>query len=232
MALLMSTDYIICIPVYKVSERTRKCVLSIKDYDHLLLIDNSGKQECKEFEGLGVQIEYQKENIGVPRSWNIGLQKNHDWTFVVSSSMVFNSGFKTVAEQLKKYKGLMFRSNHVWHCNGINKKLIKKIGYFDENFYPGYFEDCDWDHRCSVFGIKEYGNIPIDAYCQVDGGATKDGCQVNIDPLHDYFKEKWGGNRTRQGWGEYVNPFNNPELPLSYWEKNSIDKLKERYSLL
>lgn len=231
MAILEKPDYIICMPVYKVNDRTKKCIDSIKDYDHLLIIDNSGNKECKYFEKYGCQIEYQKENIGVGRAWNIGLKKNHEWTFVVSSSMFFPKGFKEISKKLKKYPGLMFRTTSVWHCNAINKKLIEKIGYFDENFYPGYFEDCDWDHRCSLAKINEYGNIPINAYCQEDGGATKDGCQVNIEPLHEYFKQKWGGNRTREGWGEYSYPFNNPELPISYWEENNIETLKKRYGL-
>lgn len=231
LAILSNIDYIICIPVYKVTKRSRKCINSIKEYDRVLLIDNSGKQECRVFEELGVSIEYQKENIGVPRSWNIGLKQNHEWTFIVSSSMFFPNGFAKIANQLIDYPGLMFRTTHVWHCNAVNKKLVDMVGYFDENFYPGYFEDCDWDHRCSLLGIDEYGNIPIDAECQTDGGATKDGCAVNIDAVHDYFKTKWGGERTREGWGEYRNPFNNSDLSISYWENNDIATLKARYNL-
>jgi len=223
-------DYLICIPVYKVSERTHKCMESIKD-KNVLLIDNSGTRECEVFEQYGFQIEYQTENIGIPRSWNIGLKKGHDWTFIVSSSMLFNKPFSHIIDMLNDYHGLMFRTTHVWHCNGINKRLVDQIGYFDENFYPGYFEDCDWDHRCGILGIDEYGNIPIDAICQIDGGASKDGLRLNIDGVHDYFKEKWGGNRTREGWGEYKYPFNDPSKPLTYWETNSIETLKKRYHI-
>lgn len=227
------SDYIICIPVYKVTDIVKKCIASIKDYEHLLLIDNSGEKQCKVFEKYeGITIEYQKENIGIPRSWNIGLKKGHDWTFIVSSSMLFNNGFKEIADMLNGYKGLMFRTTHVWHCNGVSKQLVEQIGYFDENFYPGYFEDCDWDHRCSVLGIDEYGNIPINAKCQRDGAATAEGLVLDINKLHDYFKQKWGGTRTRDGWGEYKYPFNNPDLSLSYWEENSIETLKEKYGLL
>jgi hypothetical protein len=224
-------DYLVCIPVYQVNDRTRSCIHSLDNYDKVLLIDNSTKKDCREFESLGLEVSYQEENIGVPRSWNIGLKRNHEWTFVVSSSMLFPNGFKKIANMLDGYQGLMFRTSHVWHCNAINKKLVEKIGYFDENFYPGYFEDCDWDHRCGIEKIDEYGNILIDAECQIDGGATRDGCQVNIDGVHDYFKQKWGGDRTRDGWGYYQNPFDNPDFPTSYWEQNSIEDLKKRYSL-
>lgn len=224
-------DYLILIPVYKVSERVRKCIQSIQDNDHILLIDNSGTKECKEFEDLGIEVEYQDQNIGVPRSWNIGLRRNHDWTFIVSSSMLFNKPFSHIADMLDGYEGLMFRTTHVWHCNGVSKELVGQIGYFDENFYPGYFEDCDWDHRCGVNKINEYGNIEIDAICQVDGGATKDGVDVRINAVHDYFKRKWGGHRTREGWGEWKHPFNDPTKSIDYWEPKTIEQLKEEYKL-
>jgi hypothetical protein len=254
-------DYLICIPVYRPTERVFKCMESIKD-KNVLLIDNSGKQECKVFEEkYGFKVSYQKENIGIPRSWNLGLKEGHDWTFIVSSSMLFNQPFSHIIDMLTDFKGVMFRTNHAWHCIGINKKLVNQIGYFDENFYPGYFEDCDWDHRCRMLEEQAinapesdlivswrkqfvYPNAPIsyvmrisaesakiDAICQQDGGATVDGLRVNIDGVHDYFKQKWGGTRTRDGWGEYKYPFNDPTKPLSYWEETSIPVLKKRYKL-
>ena len=75
MEILKDIDYLICIPVYKVSSRTRKCIRSLKDYSHVLLVDNTGKKECKQFESLGLEVSYQEQNIGVSRAWNIGLKK-------------------------------------------------------------------------------------------------------------------------------------------------------------
>jgi len=254
-------DYLICIPVYRVTERIYKCMESIRD-KNVLLIDNSGNRECEIFEKqYGFQVEYQSENIGIPRSWNIGLKKNHDWTFIVSSSMLFNQPFSHIVDMLNDFKGVVFRTNHAWHCVGINKKVVDAVGYFDENFYPGYFEDCDWDHRVRMLEEQVissdtsdfvvswrnqfvHSNTPIsyvmrisaasaeiDAICQQDGGATVDGLTVNINGVHDYFKKKWGGKKTREGWGEYKYPFNDPTKPLSFWEPNSIETLKKRYNL-
>lgn len=229
---------------------------------NVLIIDNSGRRECKIFERLyGFQVEYQSENIGIPRSWNIGLKKNHEWTFIVSSSMLFYQPFSHIINMLDDFKGVVFRTDHAWHCIGINKKIVDAVGYFDENFYPGYFEDCDWDHRVRMLEDQfitnnesdlaiswrnqfmhfntpisyvmriSAGTAKIDARCQQDGAATVDGLYVNIDGVHDYFKEKWGGNKTREGWGEYKYPFNDPSKPLSYWEDNSIETLKKRYNI-
>jgi glycosyltransferase involved in cell wall biosynthesis len=254
-------DYLICIPVYKVTERIYKCMESIRD-KNVLIIDNSGKRECEVFEKqYGFQVEYQSENIGLARAWNIALKKNHDWTFVVSSSMLFNQPFSHIVDMLNDFKGVMFRTQHGWHLAGINKKLVSAIGYFDENFYPYNFDDCDWDHRCRLLEEQFitntesdlvvswrnqfiHSNTPIsyvmrisassaevDVTCQIDGGATIDGLKINIDGVHDYFKSKWGGDRTREGWGEYKYPFNDPTKSLDYWPVNDIATLKKRYGL-
>ena len=53
-------DYLICIPVYRVTERIYKCMESIRD-KNVLLIDNSGNKECEIFEkqyGFQVDIGY------------------------------------------------------------------------------------------------------------------------------------------------------------------------------
>ena len=158
----LKEDYLICIPVYRVTERIYKSMESIKD-KNVLLVDNSGKKECEVFEKkYGFQVEYQKENIGIPRSWNIGLKKNHEWTFIVSSSVLFNKPFSHIIEMLDNYNGLMFRTTSDWHLCGLNKKVVERIGYFDENFYPGYFEEVDFDHRCKSVGIKEFKKFEVD----------------------------------------------------------------------
>jgi hypothetical protein len=72
----------------------------------------------------------------------------------------------------------------------------------------------------------------VDVTCQVDGGATIDGLKININGVHDYFKSKWGGDRTREGWGEYKYPFNDPTKSLDYWPANDIATLKRNYGLI
>jgi hypothetical protein len=225
-----------------------KCVASIGHYDHVIVIDNSGTRECEDLlkSFPGIRVLFQKENIGVSRSWNLVIDEVHDWTFIVSASMYFPKKFDHIIDMVKEYDGLVFRTNHVWHCIGLSRKAIELVGKPDENFYPGYLEDCDWDYRFMQTKEKEYGNIEIDAICQVNGGATKDGVQVNIRPLRQYFINKWGGPELKidppfeysdlptvweGGSHIYTRPFNNPDNDLSYWEPASIEELKIRYGL-
>ena len=240
----MSLDYIICVPVYKVNKRVNDSIKSLKGYN-VLIIDNSGNQECKVYEEkYGFEVLYQTENIGVPRAWNLALERKKDWTFIVSSSMIFPNGFSHILEMVENFKGKMFRTNHGWHCVGVHKSVVRRVGRFDQNFYPGYLEDSDFDYRCRLGGIVEFETNKINARCQVDGGATIDGAEVRILPLRKYFFSKWNGvEQNHLPLGElegtpvvwsgdeslFSTPFGDPNKALSFFPKKSIEKLRLEY---
>jgi hypothetical protein len=240
-------NYVIVVPVYKVNERVIAGISSIKDFKNLVIIDNSGARECELFENkFGVRVLYQTENIGVNRAWNLGVALGYDWTFIVSSSMIFPSGFRSVVKLLNGYPGTIFRTNHAWHCIGISREAFDRVGNFDENFYPGYLEDCDWDYRSKLAQNPEFENFEIDAICQMNGGANHDGVEIRILPLRKYFVKKWGGPEQLTNPGEefygvptvwhgtdniYKTPFNKPKNAISYWKPVEINVLKKRYGL-
>jgi hypothetical protein len=240
----MSLDYVICVPVYKVNKRVNRAMKSLEGHN-VLIIDNSGNEECKVYaDKYGFEVLYQKENIGVPRAWNLVLKRKKDWTFIVSSSMIFAKNFSNILEMVENFEGLIFRTNHGWHCVGIHKDVIEKVGYFDQNFYPGYLEDSDFDYRCRLAGIQECHTNNINAQCQVDGGATIDGVEVRILPLRKYFFSKWNGveqNHLPLGdlegvpvvWSGdeslFTRPFGDSEKDLSFFPQKSIKKLRKEY---
>jgi hypothetical protein len=230
---LSEINYVICVPVYKVTEKVKRCFNSLKNMN-VLIIDNTGKRECEIFEGYGFEIQYQSENIGVPKAWNIGLKKGCDWTFITSSSMMFYKNFSHVLNMIKDYDKLMFRTGFDWHFLGIHKGAVEKIGYFDENFYPGYFENTDWDYRCYLANIYEPKMHKIDAICQADHECLSNGLTFNHYKLHDYLTSKWGEDNKDINWGvghwgQYRHPFNDPTKTIDYWESATVEELAERY---
>lgn len=220
-------DYLVCIPVYKMTDRVRKCFETLDiSRENILVI--SGDIMCKELEDRA-RVIVTDENIGVSRAWNLGIRENRDWTFLVSSSMVYPQGFSKVVEVLEQSgEQEVFFTQHSYHCNAVSKKCIDKIGYFDENFYPAYFEDADLDYRMNLAGINWKRVYTIPAECQADGAATLDGLRLNFDALQDYFVSKWGG---KPGECRFKVPFNDPHYDIKFWSHNSIAKLKERYNL-
>ena len=232
---MSEVNYLICIPVYKVTDLVHRCLKSLRG-ENVLIIDNTGKAECQVFEGSGFEIQYQERNIGIPKAWNMGLKKNYDWTFICSSSMLFNEPFSHITDMLKDYDGLMFRTSHDWHLVGIHKDAVEQIGYFDENFYPGYFENTDWDYRCYLKGIWRYKMHIVNAICMQEHAAIANGLPINGFLLHDYLTSKWGEDNKDINWGvghwgSYQHPFNDPSNGIDYWPVNSIDDLIKKYNL-
>lgn len=222
-------NYLVCMPIYKMTDRVRKGFETLDiPPDNILVV--SSDPACLE---LQAEVIITDENLGVARIWNIGLKRRCDWTFLVSSSMLYPEGFSKLVETLDKSgEKHLFLTQHSWHCNAIHSRCVDKVGYFDENFYPAYYEDTDYEHRLDLAGIGWKKVYEVPAICQVDGAATLDGLTLQIDPLKKYYVEKWGSvwsePEPREQW---EHPFNNPDNPPSYWPEHSIAELKEKYGL-
>jgi len=222
-------DYIIVLPIYKDSQFVNDCINSIEDKSKLLVVDNSEdsfmKKEDKDFE-----VIYEPKNMGLSRAWNIGAKRGHDWTFVLSVSMKFPNGFSKVIEKLERVNnGQAFITNHSFHCSAFHKSTFEKIGYFDENFYPIYYEDTDYYRRIalSVCHGKSVvmGNIhKIDAISQADGYATTQGLRPPMDKVAEYYVKKWGGKVYNE---TFDRPFD--KYSLKYFPKKTLNKIRKEY---
>jgi hypothetical protein len=192
------------------------------------LVDNSPNSDAKEFEGKGATILYYPENIGVAKSWNTGLKAGCDWTFFVSVNVAFPNGFSEVLAELNKANDYYLLTDVAWHCNAISKKCVEKIGLFDENFYPAYYEDTDYYYRMRManfdIGEKQVVNsIPAETMRQAN--SLDGGLKLNFVQLAEYYKEKWGGF---PGHETFTTPWGDPNNTLHHWTRQSMAVLKER----
>jgi len=120
-----------------------------------------------------------------------------------------------------------FSEHPNFSCYMVHKTFIQKMGLFDENLVPAYFEDSDMHARIALTDNK--------AYCY--GGALfyHFGSQtINADPvfrivmppLFDknrmYFERKWGHgvvNEVDEMKKVYwKHPFNNETYDVNYWK--------------
>lgn len=213
------------------------CLKSIDvDWRHLILVDNSKDGICKKYENRGAMIFYYPENIGVSRSWNLGLQAKAEWTFLVSISAIFPAGFSEVLVELKNANDYVFYTDRALHCGAISQKCVEKVGYFDENFYPAYFEDMDYYRRVRlvlgkkpqlIYSEKKLEKIhKIPAYSIKYGTSLESGLEVNNGALMEYYISKWGGKPTEE---KFNKPFG--DKSIDYYPINTINQLKEKYNL-
>ena len=96
-----------------------------------------------------------------------------------------------------------------WFCFATSKQLTEKIGWFDEHFYPAYFEDADMEHRIRCGGYETYIHMPVD---HIGGQTTKNDKDRETAVNQVYFKNyqlyyrMWnGGPLGDEGFREKFN---------------------------
>lgn len=200
--------------------------------EDILVIDNSKH-------GLGAATVWDKvkiyrennHNIGVARAWNVGarrvVENDYDYLTIMSQSMLFGPEKETTwMKQLETFAGadVIESDGHSWHLIALKRHLFEMAGYFDENFYPGYFEQTDWCYRLRM--LNREGGWPrvwVNAISQTVGHHSN---LVLAPPLLDYYREKWGGDK---GGEKYKLPWG--DKPLGYFPKHSIPELAKKYEL-
>lgn len=175
-------------------------------------------------------VDNTHKNLGVSRSWNMGIDKmrsdNTDWLIVVSTAIRFNKGgldMVDVLESRSDHNVLEALNVYGWHLIAFNRRLVDKVGKFDENFYPAYFEDLDYSIRIQKTFHLDNSN-PLWDKIEVDVEDTGMGLSIKqglIDapatPLIDYFKRKWGRHPGEYQKPEYDHPFNDENNKLDFW---------------
>jgi hypothetical protein len=190
-----------------------QCLATIKiPHENILLIDNTEK------------------NIGVAASWNLGYKKMKEreceWLILLSAAMRFGeSGMQDFIDAVEKTEMdfLACEPSHGWHCIAIKSTVFDRVGTFDENFYPGYFEDTDFGYRCELMGIRCWGSVwGIQVESMGWSHSTKLGkVKVDGERLGEFMLRKWGGVRDKY---EYKTPFNDPSRTIKDWRLGDLDK--------
>lgn len=229
-------------------EITDGCIATIDTqfYSDLYIIDNSSDGFAKKYE-VGFYAP-RPENIGVGRAWNLGAKKvineGYDYLVIISATMRFGDGMRGFVKALEtNLNPWGLETQHGWHCIALHRNTLQKVGLFDENFYPAYYEDSDYVRRMELAGIhnpmSNLQRLPkVDIIAGFVGnahGMRKGKIRVNMGACRQYFIDKWGyepryeNQRFRDILFQW--PFNDPRNGLDYWPVKDIEELKEKYDL-
>lgn len=219
-------DIQVVIPYLSFPWSLHDCVASMGKSDiPILVVDNSPNSGTKNLnqgnqldEYKNIEYVYYPKNYGVAGSWNMGIAKGAAYTLIVSTSVRFGKSLNEVAELIPERAGKTMCIYEGYHMFAISKRLVDKVGTFDENFYPAYGEDQEFGHRLDLVGIYpqsyyDMGNTTIGSGIQKRSGLW-DWDRINTGRMDDYYVHKWGSHP-----GHFKTPFNNPDNPLSYWPK-------------
>lgn len=106
--------------------------------------------------------------------------------------------------------------HQMFSCFMVKQSLFDKVGYFDEKFWPAYFEDNDFHMRMKRAGATEA--IAPCGYDHVNSGTMKKFSPEETEQHHarfracrDYYVSKWGG---LPGFEAFAEPFNGTRKAL------------------
>ena len=172
-------------------------------------------------------------NFGLSSSWNSFIKKyvNIDGIVYITQDDI---EFKPNA--LKDFYNITNSLIHddvilgfSWGMFAIRKTSIEKLGYFDENFYPIYYEDADYCRRSHLHNMyKEnkfkFGYGDRNQFIHFGGATSFKKSKVELIEYQrmigmnaTYYIKKWGGS---QGNETYNTPFNISELTYKDWIDN------------
>lgn len=201
----------------------------------LLPIDNTGPEGTTSY------------NAGVAESWNRGIdhirRSGADWLIIASATIrLGKNGVSEIFSQLKRHhyaqiihfakKGTPEKNYHdgdnppyntgvfYWHLTAVRADVFDRVGYFDPNFYPIYFEDTDFDIRFNkAYPDPQRLILPVDATSEGVGHAAKlAGIKSPAEPLIAYFATKWGVHPNAVGrLGTYRYPFNDDHNSVKFF---------------
>lgn len=190
------------------------------------------------------------DNFGVSGSWNQaiieGYKNCYDYvccmgfdTVLKDPNMLYEAWFEMENTGSDFGRGTHFSFNF-WIVH--TKKFLMKVGTFDENFYPAYWEDIDMMRRLRI--LRDEGLVNTCKFEDADKVEHSQSRTVNdhqsIIP-HDvwnytythnqlYMRNKWGTDEDNHKVG-FKTPYNDPKLHTSFWViyKDRYLKNKQRW---
>ena len=141
-------------------------------------------------------------NLGVAASWNLGVKSTPlvPWWLIVNSDVAFVPGdLKAIADGMRTFSPRVVQLRNVgFSAFAVNAATFERVGLFDENLHPAYFEDNDFAYRCVAAGIeiltvsegqtKHVGSATIFA-----SQSYRDQNFRTFESNKAYYVAKWGG---------------------------------------
>lgn len=177
-----------------------------------IVVDNGGKAiEKHETAELvlpeNTRVVMPRRNLGVAASWNLIMR------IVGGPVAISNDDIELDVETFGNLARGVSEARLVTSLGfalfAITPECVEKVGWFDERFYPAYYEDVDYHYRVVRSGIRSIGVPPPRAHAgsstirempswqrsEIDAGYMKN---------EAYFRRKWGGP---PGQEVYTEPF-------------------------
>lgn len=211
---------------------------SIHTLDMIAIINKAREQDMPWIERAYNYVEHNDVNI-LARAWNKGIKeaikRGADYILVPNLDVV--ARFDTIDDLVRFAEESKKRENNVvlWTATNVgspdllftsqkqnnygesvdfsffmvDKTFFDKVGEFDENFIPCYFEDNDMHYRIKQAGYIAYRTLSS-LYLHYGSQTLKQdrSLATTVSPLFEknrkYYEKKWGGSPSNE---KYIKPF-------------------------
>lgn len=182
-----------------------------------------------------VKIFTPNRNLGCAGGWNLLLANaGSPYCVIVGDDVKLGSGdLQRMAEYWERRKHeriAIIPTSLGFNLIGIPQHTVNLIGNFDENFWPVYYEDGDYNRRMwlaieagilihpedtiAVQALHGDGTNPTSCTSKSWDGDKFNRFDHELRRGKDYFRRKWGDDVYKE---IYRTPFNDPGKTLSYW---------------
>jgi GT2 family glycosyltransferase len=179
---------------------------------HIYILDNGKQEISKHVRHTNIILVDADENLGVAKSWNRLCDlifKEHEFAAILNDDIYWGCKQYQIMHILEKQRRDLYISYAQWSVFIMPKKTYKRVGFFDENFFPAYYEDNDYTRRMKL------ENLFISKYYELNPKEYLDSQTAEKDPKFwnrkeqlKYYIEKWGGEPEHE---KYRFPFDNSD---------------------
>lgn len=207
--------------------------------DEVYVFDNGGgfQNYLKEHPvkiQMPLKIVEANTNFGVAKTWNWFLTNVEGNMIILNDDIEFYSD--TLNQFIKTWQANYDKNVVFYSCsqedeknypNGnysffmVNSSIKDKVGYFDENFFPAYFEDNDYVYRIKLLGFKtklfcsmHYNHHLSSTLKKQKELGLNEKHDENFEKNHQYFLQKWGGEPEHE---IFTTPYSDPSFTPKNW---------------
>lgn len=226
------------IPVLNRGDLLLRCLLSVdRPVENLFIVNNghdktvvetiqrAQRRDLPNAAMFGEVVVESHKNLGCGPSWNHIIRSTPGAWLICGNDIQFSPGdLGKVAAVLEANQDASIICGMGYSCYCFTETGMKKVGLFDENFFPAYYEDNDHFRRVALSGAKAVG---VPEFKAVHGEAPYWGSSTikaspdlerkNVTTFgnnRDYYVRKWGGEPGKE---RFKKPFNR-DVPLDFWE--------------
>ncbi len=169
----------------------------------IFVVDN-GKQDLT-FQHEKIDYFPMLHNTGVAASWNFLcdhiFKRGYQNAIILNDDIFWGATHTEVEAFLTRYSQKHFITTPLDWCNFIlPKSTYVRIGRFDEQFFPAYFEDNDYDYRLKLEGLELYKHsflLPV-IHKVSQTSELDDSILMEYEANKSRYIAKWGGEPLRE----------------------------------